>query len=83
MNTITAESHTGSRARYVNSKCRCDNCKQANADYMRAKREEWAQTPFDQIPHGTCNGYVNYNCHCEECTLARTVAQQERKAARK
>lgn len=70
----------GSRAWYVDHKCRCDLCVKANTDYQR----EWRKNhPRDRsadgrnraLVHGTTTGY-NYGCRCDECAEAVNIYQR-------
>lgn len=64
--------------------CRCEDCRQGNADRHRRKRKRRVRrTPFELIPHGA-DGYTNYECRCEKCTMEhRLERQKEREQARK
>lgn len=60
-----------------NKGCRLPPCtdahrlaKQRSAAKLRAK-------PFDQIPHGTVNGYVNYWCRCPDCKVQGSTRNRE------
>jgi len=59
--------------------CRCEDCVTTKAEYMA----EWrASKTFEDIPHGTDNGYTNYGCKCDACReahVARTTGQRRRR----
>lgn len=76
--------------------CRCPICRQAKADYMRARRAEASatarrnSTPIsrhiaDTPTHGTRYAYEERGCRCQPCTAARTDSdrryRQDRSAA--
>lgn len=74
--------------------CRCDTCRKAKADYMRARRAKGralarhVQTktrrryvaPIEA--HGTRYGYEERGCRCIDCTDARTAADTARRHRR-
>jgi hypothetical protein len=66
-------SEHGTQARY-SSKCRCDLCRKAHAEYARAARarERGSDTRRNAhvVRHGTYNEYNNYGCRCDECKAA-------------
>ena len=62
----------GTAHAYKVRRCRCDECKAANAAQKRAWKQRAAQKPPEEIPHGRY-GYVNYDCRCEVCTAANTA----------
>lgn len=62
----------GTYSYYHNHKCRCDECKAAHRDHMRAWRERARTYPADQIPHGV-DGYRNYGCRCDTCRDAKAA----------
>jgi hypothetical protein len=79
----------GTRAAYVRHQRHgedpCEKCVEGNRLYMQQFREQRAELPADQIPHGT-NGYRNYRCRCEICTEGnkqRCARYRRDRAARK
>lgn len=65
--------------------CRCTDCREAKAAYMRGKRRE-ATTARTQatdryvapgITHGTISGYKDSSCRCAEC--CRTKKDEDRR----
>jgi hypothetical protein len=78
----------GTRSKYVNDHCRCDDCRRANAEYMRAlsrriiaKRAavrrfvESRGTGGRNYVDGITHGrtgYCTYSCRCDVCTTACT-----------
>ncbi len=64
---------------YINLGCRCDECREAYADWMREARARRASRPIPDHVHGTENGYCNYSCRCEQCVQEhRAVRSRER-----
>lgn len=62
----------GTRSGYYYHKCRCLECKAANAKTMREWRQRNSLDPENKnIPHGTPSGYTNYMCRCDLCLKAR------------
>ena len=77
--------------------CRCDECRQAKADYMRGRRamaRYKAQKHTDGRPgpgvarylapkatHGTRAGYDEHGCRCEPCTAARRESDRRYRKA--
>lgn len=68
----------GTLTMYVNSGCRCTECKSASAEYARKRREIRAKSPVPDEIHGTRNGYVNYSCRCRLCSIAESYYQDIR-----
>ncbi len=62
--------HGGSGTAYANYGCRCDECKQANAE--RALRRRKARLKEEPPPgsHGKYTTYSNWGCRCEFCLKA-------------
>lgn len=72
----------GKRYTYTKKRCRCDKCKEANAEYKLTKttyhrsiqaspdRQSLspdAQAILDKVTHGTLSAYEWYGCRCEKC----------------
>jgi hypothetical protein len=58
----------GTRSMYVNGKCRCENCKAANAAWQKNIRARRAlDRELFKVEHGTLNAYTNYGCRCPAC----------------
>lgn len=53
---------------YSNLGCRCQPCRDANAEATRAFRAK--RDPALAPEHGTVSTYNNYCCRCNECTGA-------------
>jgi hypothetical protein len=75
---------------YVNLRCRCERCRDANTVSQREQRARRVNAPFSQKPHGTKAGYQNWGCRCDDCTRAagytpgyRAVVQRRREAVAK
>jgi hypothetical protein len=69
----------GSIARYDRFRCRCADCRAANAHFHRQSRKRRAQFQVaDRVQHGVRSSYVNHGCRCEECS---TAARQYNAAA--
>lgn len=77
---------------YQNHKCRCDVCRAANAEYVRARTAKardrrrlveagGGRNVVDGIKHGEA-GYRNHHCRCDICRLAHNegVARRARVA---
>jgi hypothetical protein len=56
----------GQRSTYSYWKCRCDECKQANAEYMSALRARKALGQPLKYNHGTVANYEQ-GCRCWWC----------------
>lgn len=70
----------GTRTRYRKG-CRCDECRVANATYMREFRKR-AQLRTGDWAHGLVSTYVNLGCRCDPCREAGLQYQREAAAAR-
>lgn len=69
----------GTISRYYNAPgCRCDRCRKAAREYTRGLRAKLRATPYEDIPHGTVNGYQNYGCRCEKCVRAQLSSKGRR-----
>lgn len=55
---------------YRRLRCRCDECRAANAARVQAERARGL--PEGDHRHGTAYGYKNYGCRCEPCKDANT-----------
>jgi hypothetical protein len=77
--------------------CRCDVCRAAKAEYMRARRvtgqakraaaesDGWGRHFVPDITHGI-GGYDNFSCRCSICCSAKRAAgrrQYRRQVAQK
>ena len=82
----------GTNSFYIHG-CRCAECTAAHAEYsrqynaknkdkLRAARERAKQTPFEDIPHGSLNGYHYYSCRCVECKSAERTYRENNKDKR-
>lgn len=69
----------GTRSRYTNQECRCDECKAANADYARRCRRE--RVVDDEMMHGRFSTYTNYMCRCDQCKRAARDYARVRRAS--
>lgn len=64
----------GTRAKYVSDRCRCDECRRANADYQWAvnrRRKRALAVGATTAEHGQSSTYSNYGCRCDECRAAK------------
>jgi hypothetical protein len=68
-----AQPQHGTRHRYAYYSCRCEDCVQANRDYMRSLKQK--EAPH----HGTPSGYRNYACRCEPCRQAGAKYERQRR----
>ena len=67
----------GSVNGYNNLKCRCDECRAANAAYRLDWLRRRGHNPIDDDDprHGTIGGYTNYSCRCDKCRAANNAQQ--------
>lgn len=73
----------GKNSTYVNYGCRCDECLDAHAAFVREAKKRRAARPTPEHVHGTPNGYGNYMCRCRPCTdawSADTLDRDRRRA---
>src|ERR1035437_1208508 len=85
----------GKRYTYVRYHCRCQLCKEANAEYKRNKTAyyksltsskglkvgvSFIQSPLPQLTHGLPSTYEWYGCRCEACTEAVRESWRQSKA---
>jgi len=68
----------GTTTSYRNRGCRCTACTQAQADYMRRRRNRIKGRDVPDHVHGE-NGYRNYGCRCDECRTAAREAGLRRR----
>lgn len=86
---MTAADH-GSASTYTNHNCRCEPCRHAWAEKVRARKAQRhamrtevagrlvaAHLPDSQ--HGNPNTYSNCGCRCRECTDAWTDSYRVRR----
>ena len=73
----------GTTNAYRNLGCRCQACRDANADAQAEYRDRLATTPARLIPHGTVNGYENYKCRCVECRRVHAASDRARNQRKK
>lgn len=81
-----------SRYTYVKYKCRCRRCKDANAEYKRAKTAQYRglqaskgrtdissdiQSFLDGLTHGLPSTYEWYGCRCEDCKEAKAEVSRD------
>ena len=50
--------------------CRRPECRKANADEERERRNRRLTEPVPEHVHGTRGGYTNWSCRCDDCTEA-------------
>lgn len=72
--------------RTYRSGCRCDLCREANAEQARRWRrkppsEKTARNP-DDFRHGTTHAYRRHKCRCEACVTAMRECNQRSEANR-
>lgn len=75
----------GDRTCYVKAKCRCKECRAANAEYKRNKvadnkgvteassaafYDAFADDKIPQLTHGIPSTYEWWGCRCNDCTGA-------------
>lgn len=56
-----------------NSKCKCEDCKRLNREYMRWYRNGKAR---GTAKHGTRARYTRHKCRCEPCSAANREYQR-------
>lgn len=72
---------------YVNHRCRCAPCTDANARYNKARRVSRAiaiRVNPRLAPHGKVSTYTNWNCRCDKCKKvysARRRSYYQRRSA--
>ena len=67
--------------RYDDYGCRCEVCREANAERHRAGRARRALSePEDNslLAHGTKSTYANHGCRCDLCVDAQRRANRSR-----
>lgn len=77
------EPEHGTYARYRSRRyrCRCVECRQANAARSRARSR--ARSGLEPPQHGTPSAYKNYGCHCQICKEANRLHVRSKKAAKR
>lgn len=66
---------------YVHHRCRCDDCRAANArEHVRLRAQ---RTPEMAREHGTYSTYNNYGCRCPLCAAAAIEYQRCQRARRR
>jgi len=83
----------GKRYTYTKRKCRCDKCKEANAQYKSYKTANYralqasqaseslstdAQDFLASLTHGLPSTYEWYGCRCRECKEAEARVMNSR-----
>lgn len=64
---------THGRLSSYNSGCRCDDCREAVADYQATRISRAVVPPPGDPRHGRYSTYINYRCRCSLCTQANTA----------
>lgn len=77
------ETWHGTTGGYTNHRCRCDDCRAANAETQRESKRRRLEKPIPYRVHGTANGYQNYQCRCELCRAAHGEDENQRKRRRR
>lgn len=81
---MSGETWHGTLTGYVKHKCRCQECRTANAYYYRARKKRLTGTLADDDPrHGTDHAYTTFGCRCDDCKAAHAAAEARRAARRK
>lgn len=71
------ESKHGTRYGYAYYGCKCEPCREANADHSETYRK--TEHPNHIPRHGTTSEYANYNCRCRDCkTVWARVCKEQR-----
>lgn len=65
---------------YVNRRCRCDRCRDANAAYQRQRRA--VRYSAEPTVHGLSSTYTNWGCRCRSCCAAHTEVKRQHRAPR-
>lgn len=63
----------GSLYAYNRLKCRCADCREANALYHRNRRHRYWSPK--RLNHGLDSTYKNYRCRCPECSEAHRAVR--------
>lgn len=72
----------GTRNRYNNYGCRCEQCRDVEREYRRAWVARARSRDVPEHVHGTFNGYNNYGCRCQACTHANRATSRRYRAKR-
>lgn len=75
--------HGGSGTAYANYGCRCAECKLANSDRARRRRQERVTEEPPELAHGKYSTYSNWGCRCDACTQAGSDHNKKNYEARK
>lgn len=71
----------GSLTMYSHHKCRCELCRKANWDYIRARREKKDGRKIlprsKEIKHGTPSAYGYRKCRCDICRAGNASRARE------
>ena len=83
----------GKRSTYTHTKCKCELCKEANAEYWRKATARNARIRASEriegvvqnptLLHGRPAAYLWHGCRCEECVEAVQETWRHRKAMKK
>lgn len=69
----------GTRNGYLNYKCRCNPCAEANRAYVAERRKNPTETRSKKSEHGTTGRYVR-GCRCAQCARAMSEYNAARKS---
>ena len=74
----------GSVNGYQNLKCRCQDCRHAWAEDMRAKRrrrhDKMMAGEAQPAKHGTTGTYNNWMCRCPACSAVQAQTAKDRRS---
>lgn len=62
----------GTRSSYINDRCRCTACTEAQRAYTAALRKRLLVTPIPKGAHGLSSTYTNWGCRCLRCSQAHS-----------
>jgi hypothetical protein len=74
--TLTPDTPHGRPSTYVNYRCRCQPCRDANAAYMKYWRKQRTRRLLADPTlreHGTEQTYSNWGCRCQPCRDAHAA----------
>lgn len=78
-----SEPKHGTLNAYSRGRCRCQECRDAHAEYARKLRARHRAKGLPAtVKHGTLNAYNNLGCNCQECRACGTASNRAYRARR-
>lgn len=69
---------------YANQKCRCAECRAANAEWQaKAKLRRAAALATSGVEHGKDSTYGNHGCRCDDCRRAHAAKKRMLRAEKR